>query len=265
MTRDESRLTGNRRRWQHAWDVLVLLVKRDLKVQYRRSSLGIGWTLAGPLLQLVIFTLVFRRVLSVQIENYASFVFIGVLVWGWFQSSLTQSTGLITGSRSLVLQPGFPLALLPHVTVGVRLFHFVVALPFLVVLLWWQGIGPAWSWCALPLLVVIQYVLTVGFAYPLASLNVSFRDIQHIIAVLLQLMIFVTPVFYSPHVISGRWRTFWQLNPMVGMLHAWRTVLMEGQWPGVGELAAVFLSGCLLLALGRRVFVLQSHRFAEEM
>jgi homopolymeric O-antigen transport system permease protein len=265
MTRDESRQRGNQRRWQHAWDLLVLLVQRDLQVQYRRSSLGIGWTLAGPLLQLVTFTLVFRRVLSIRIENYASFVFIGVLVWGWFQSALTQSTGVITGSRSLVLQPGFPLALLPHVTVGVRLFHFMVALPFLVFLLWWQGISPAWSWCALPLLVVIQYVLTVGLAYPLASLNVSFRDIQHIIAVLLQLMIFVTPVFYSPQAVPDRFRTWWQVNPMVGMLHAWRTVLMEGQWPNVGELTALLLCGCLLLALGRRVFVFQSHRFAEEM
>ncbi len=108
-------------------DNLELVFARDLKVQYKRSSLGIGWTLAGPLLQLVIYTLVFRRVLSLQIENYASFVFIGVLVWGWFQTSLAQSAGLITSSRPLVLQPAFPLELLPHVTVAVRLFHFMVA------------------------------------------------------------------------------------------------------------------------------------------
>jgi lipopolysaccharide transport system permease protein len=265
MTRDHSRLTGSRRRWQHAWDLLALLVRRDLKVQYRRSFLGIGWTLAGPLLQFVTYTLVFRRVLSVQIENYASFVFVGVLVWGWFQTSLTQSASLITGSRALVLQPGFPLVLLPHVTVAVRLFHFVVALPFLCALLWWQGIGPAWSWCALPVLVLIQYVLTVGLAYPLASLNVSLRDTQHIVGVVLQLMIFVTPVFYSPQVVPDRWQSWWQVNPMVGMLRAWRTVLMEGRWPDVGALAALLLSGSLLLALGRRVFVSQSHRFAEDL
>ncbi len=265
MTRDPGGQAGSRRRWQHAWDVLALLVARDLKVQHKRSSLGIGWTLAGPLLQLVTYTLVFRRVLSLQIENYASFVFIGVLVWGWFQTSLTQSAGLITGSRALVLQPDFPLVLLPHVTVAVRLFHFTVALPFLVGLLWWQGIRPAWSWCALPLLVLIQYVLTVGFAYPLASLNVSVRDTQHIVGVLLQLMIFVTPVFYSPAAVPEPWRAWWQMNPMVGMIHAWRTVLMEGRWPDLGALAALLLAGCLFLVLGRSVFVSQSHRFAEEL
>jgi homopolymeric O-antigen transport system permease protein len=265
MTGDPAARRGLRRRWQHAWDVLAQLVARDLKVQYKRSSLGVGWALATPLLQLLTFTFVFRRVLAVEIENYATFVFIGVLVWGWFQTSLTQSTGLITTSRSLVLQPGFPLVLLPHATVAVRLFHFAVALPFLLALMWWQGIAPAWSWCLVPLLVVIQYVLTVGLAYPLASLNVSIRDTQHIVAVLLQLMIFVTPFFYSPHVISGRWRALWLLNPMVGMIEAWRTVLMDGRWPDLGLLTALFLAGWLFLAIGRRFFVAQSHRFAEEM
>jgi lipopolysaccharide transport system permease protein len=94
---------------------------------------------------------------------------------------------------------------------------------------------------------------------------VSIRDTQHIVGVLLQLMIFITPVFYSPHVISGRFRAFWHLNPMVGMIEAWRTILMEGRWPDLGLLTALLLSGGLLLALGRRLFVSQSHRFAEEM
>jgi lipopolysaccharide transport system permease protein len=265
MTPGEGQLTGHRRRWQHAWDVLALLVARDLKAQYKRSSLGIGWTLAGPLLQLVTYTFVFRRVLALQIENYVSFVFIGVLVWGWFQTSLTQSAGLITSSRPLVLQPGFPLALLPHVTVVVRLFHFIVALPFLALLMWTQGIRPARSWLALPVLILIQYVLTLGLAYPLASLNVSLRDTQHIVGVLLQLMIFVTPVFYSPLVFPHPWDTLWQVNPMVGMLQAWRSVLMQGRWPDGGQLTALFLAGCLLLVLGRKLFVYQSRRFAEEL
>jgi lipopolysaccharide transport system permease protein len=265
MTRERHGQARRRRRWQHAWDVLALLVARDLKVQYKRSSLGIGWTLAGPLLQLVIYTFVFRRVLSLQIENYASFVFIGVLVWGWFQTALAQSAGLITSSRPLVLQPGFPLVLLPHVTVAVRLFHFVVALPFLVLLMWSQGIRPAWSWLALPLLILVQYVLTLGLAYPLASLNVGVRDTQHMVGVLLQLMIFVTPVFYSPHAIPQRWRTLWQINPMVGMLQAWRAVLMEGRWPDGVPLMGLLLTGCVLLVLGRKLFVHQSYRFAEEL
>lgn len=243
----------------------MVLVARDLKVQYERSMLGLGWAIAVPLLQLITYSLVFRRLLAVQVPNYPSFVFVGVLVWGWFQTSLTQSAGLITGSKSLVLQPRFPLTLLPHVTVGVRLFHFLVALPLLFSLLWWEGLRPAWSWCAIPALLAIQYILTVGLAYPLASLNVVVRDTQHVVGVILQLVIFVTPVFYSHRSIPDHLQVWWHLNPMAGLIGAWRQVLLEGRWPDPWGLLAILLVGAALLVLGRRAFVAQSHRFVEEI
>ncbi|RYD48833.1 MAG: hypothetical protein EOP85_02780, partial [Verrucomicrobiaceae bacterium] len=184
-----ARTSNFKRRLAHGRDVLVVLVDRDLKVLYKRSFLGFGWALATPLLQLFIFSFVFRRVLAVQIENYSSFVFIGVLVFGWFQSSISQSGGLITASKALVTQPRFPLALLPHVTAGVRFFHFLIALPILFGMLWWHGVRPGLPWISLPVLVLVQYLLIVGLAYPLASINVIFRDTQHITAMILQLIV----------------------------------------------------------------------------
>lgn len=255
----------NRHRWLHARDLVFALVGRDLKVLYKRSSLGFGWALVTPLLQLFIFTFVFRRALSMNIENYASFVFIGVLAFGWFQSALGQSSGLITGSKALVTQPGFPLSLLPHVTVGVRLFHFVIAMPVLVVLLWCQGMRPGLSWLSLPLLVAVQYLIIVGIAYPLASINVIFRDTQHITMVLLQLSMFVTPVFYSLDLVPEYLRPWYYLNPMAGIIQSWRAVLMHNQWPDPGLLAVLAGAGLILMILGRRLFVAQSHRFAEEI
>lgn len=254
-----------RRRWQHARDLLAVLVGRDLKILYKRSALGFGWALVTPLLQLFIFSFVFRRALAMNVENYASFVFIGVLVFGWFQSALAQSTSLITGSKALVTQPGFPLSLLPHVTVGVRLFHFVIAMPILLGLLWWQGMPPGWSWLSLPLLVAVQYLLIVGLAYPLASLNVVFRDTQHIINVLLQLTIYVTPIFYSLDLVPAYLRPWFYLNPMVAMVQSWRSVLMHDQWPDPMVLGCLTAAGIILMLLGRRLFVAQSHRFVEEI
>lgn len=256
---------SERRRWQHARDLFAVLVDRDLKILYKRSSLGFGWALVTPLLQLFIFSFVFRRALGMQIENYASFVFIGVLVFGWFQGALGMSGWLITGSKPLVTQPGFPLTLLPHVMVGVRLFHFVIALPILFGLLWWQGIRPSLPWLSLPLLVVVQYLLIVGLAYPLASINVIFRDTQHIVGVLLQLMMFLTPVFYSLEQVPPSLRPWFYLNPMVGVVQSWRAVLLDGAWPDPRVLAGLLVLGIALLITGRRIFVRQSHRFAEEM
>lgn len=256
---------SQRRRLRHAFDVIAVLVARDLKVLYKRSSLGFGWALVSPLLQVFIFVLVFRRVLGGPVENYASFVFTGVLVWGWFHASVQQSTSLITSSRALVRQPGFPLVLLPIVTVAVRLFHFSLALPFLLGLLWFQGIRPADAWVCLPLLTLIQFALTAGIAYPLAALNVRRRDTQHIVAVLLQLTMYLTPVFYSLGSLPGKLSAWMYLNPMVPLMEAWRDVLLRARWPDPLHLGALALFAAALLLTGRRIFLQQSRRFVEEL
>ncbi len=259
-----TRLTRHRV-WRHSWDVLVVLFSRDLKVLNKRSLLGTSWALAGPVLQLIVYTTLFTRVLATPIANYPSYVFTGVLLWVWFQSSLTQSASLITGSKALVKQPGFPLTLLPVVTVGVRLFHFAVALPLLFGLLWWNGVRPSLLWLLLPALACIQFLLTVGLAYPLASVNVLFRDTQHIVGAVLQISMFLTPVFYSVQSIPERLQAFYYLNPMVTLIEAWRDVLLRGLWPDLYALGAWSVFGIVLLILGRGVFVAQSHRFVEEL
>lgn len=255
----------DRRRWEHARDVVAVLVGRDLKVLYKRSSLGFGWALVSPLLQAFIFVLVFRRVLGVPVENYASFVFAGVLIWGWFHASVQQATTLITNSRALVRQPGFPLVLLPVVTIAVRLFHFALALPFLFGLLWFQGIRPAPSWILLPVLTIVQFALTAGIAYPLAALNVRLRDTQYVVTVLLQLTMYLTPVFYSLSSVPPELHGWLFINPMVPLLEAWRAVLLYGQWPDPVHLSAIVLFGGILLLVGRRFFITQSRRFVEEL
>ncbi len=245
--------------------MIVVLVDRDLKVLYKRSWLGLGWALVTPLVQLLVFSLVFRRVLSVEVENYASFAFCGVLVWGWFQSALTQSTGLITGNSALVRQPGFPVALLPIVTVGVRFVHFLVALPILFAFMWFKGIQPGSAWLALPLIAGVQFLLSVGLAYPLAALNVSLRDTQHVVFVALQMMMFLTPVFYSMDAVPPKLKPWFQLNPLVGLLEAWREVLLNNRWPNPNTLLTIGLVGAGLLLFGRHLFVAQSHRFVDDL
>jgi lipopolysaccharide transport system permease protein len=172
---------------------------------------------------------------------------------------------LITGNAALARQPGFPLSLLPHVTVSVRFLHFAVALPLLFGMLWWGGIRPSVAWFSLPWIILIQYLLSVGLSYPLASLNVLHRDTQHIIGVLLQLMMFLTPVFYDIKVVPEPLRQWFYINPMVALVSAWRTVLLTGQWPDGRTLWILFGIGVFFVVVGRKIFVAQSHRFVEEM
>ena len=258
-------LLERRRSFEHGLDVLAVLVSRDLKLLYKRSALGFGWALLHPLLQVCVFVLIFRGVLGVTVENYASYVFIGVLVWGWFQTSLAQSTSLITSSRALLRQPRFPLSLLPLVAVAVRLFHFSLALPILVTLLWIQGIRPTSAWLGIPLLIAIQFVFITAFALPLAALNVRVRDTQHFIGVVLQLAMYFTPIFYSIESLPAEVRRWLEINPIVPLLEGWRTILLHGDWPDPTRLGILAGASAVLLILGHRIFMHQSRRFVEEL
>lgn len=252
-------------RWQYAWDVLVVLVDRDLKMLYKRSSIGPLWALAAPLMQLLVLTVLFRGVIRLDVPNYAPYVFIGLLAWNWFSSSLLQSTSLITSSRALIRQPGFPLPLLPFVTVAVRLFHLAIALPLLLILLLMQGIRPSLVWCLVPLLLVVQFIFITALSYPLAALNVRVRDTQHVVGVGLQLLMFLTPIFYDPASLPPAVQAWYGLNPMVPIIDAWRDVLLKSRAPDLQSLTVVGLLGIGLLWAGRSIFVRESHHFVEEL
>ena len=171
------------RRLRHACDLVRALVGRELKLRYKRSLLGLLWSLVTPLLQVVAFSFLFRAVLPLNVPHYPAFVLCGVLGWTWFQSSLFLASAAVVDNRELIRRPGFPTAVLPAVTVGTHLVHYLLALPVLLVFVLVDGgrFGPALL--LLPLVVAVQYVLTLGLAYPIAACHVTFRDTQHLVGV----------------------------------------------------------------------------------
>jgi lipopolysaccharide transport system permease protein len=256
-------------RWQRQMiyysDLIRELVSRDLKLLYKRSVLGIGWTLLSPLLQLAVFTFVFRAILAVNVPHYASFAFSGILIWTWTQSALFHATGLITGNRALIRQPRFPTAILPIVTVTTGLIHFLLALPVLLVFLAIDGVSLTPTCLLLPVLLLLQFALTVSFAYPLAALNVTFRDTQHTLGVVLQLFFYILPIFYDIDRVPAQYRSLYSYNPMVFLLDAYRSILLYGTLPNWSALLGLALLSAVLLPIGYRVFKRQSDRFVEEI
>ncbi|MEK0189659.1 ABC transporter permease, partial [Microcoleus anatoxicus] len=130
----------------------------------------------------------------------------GLLIWTWSQTALFKSTALITNNRALIRQPNFPTEILPLVTTTTGLIHFLLALPVLIIFLAVDGVRPSYVLLILPLLMFIQFILTVSFAYPLAALNVTFRDTQHTLGVLLQMFFYLTPIFYDLNSVPEAYR-----------------------------------------------------------
>lgn len=249
----------------YLWDLLWSLIDRDIKIMYKRSALGFAWTLINPLLQLLVFAFIFQGVIKIELPQYSSYVFIGLLVWNWFQSSLFQATGVIVGSRSLIRQPGFPSGILPVVVVATGLIHFVLALPVLIVFLVIDGVKLTPLLLILPLLQLIQFVLTVAFSYFLAALNVTFRDVQHTLGVLLQFLFYLTPIFYDLHSVPKQYWYAYGLNPMVHIVTCYRQVLLWGVQPDWKALAIISVIALVMLPIGYQLFKRQSLRFVEDI
>jgi homopolymeric O-antigen transport system permease protein len=253
------------RRLVHRRDLLHALVLQDMKVRYNRSMLGVAWSLFNPLLQLLVYYFIFRSVLVVTTPNYLSFLITGLFAWNWFNGSLIVSTGAIVNNRDLVRQPGFPAAMLPAATVASHLVHFLLAFPILLLCLFLDGRSVTPALLALPLPLALQFLLTLGLAYLAATFHVTFRDTQYILAVLLQLLLFLTPVFYDASLVPARYQTLYHLNPMLYLLDAYRAILIRGEFPNWSSLLLVGLLSGALLSVGSRTFARASHDFVDEL
>lgn len=256
---------GNGRHLLYLRDLLRELVVRDMKLRYKRSVLGVAWSLLNPLGQLLVFSAVFRFLLPLNIPNYAAFLFTGLLAWSWFQSSVLLATGAIVGNRELIQQPGFPMVVLPVVTVTTHLIHYLLALPILLLFLFFSGISLGTAVLALPFLIILQYLFTLAIAYFVATIHVVFRDTEHLLSIFLLLLFYLTPIFYDAGALPAPYRAIYNLNPLVHLMEAYRAILMQNQLPPFLPLGVIGLLTAVLLVIGYRLFIQTSYRFVEEL
>lgn len=249
----------------HGRDLLRELVSRDMKMRYKRSTIGIIWSILNPLLQLVVFYFVFTYVLPTQIPNFIAFLLSGILAWSWFNTSLTTGTGTIIENDVLIRRPGFPIALLPVVSVTTHLVHFLLALPILIVFTILSGLPLTSAIIALPLVISIQFIMSLSLIYILATINVSFRDTKYLLDIILMLGLYLSPIFYQPQSIPEKFQFLYNLNPMVHIIGAYRSILLGGRLPAMLPLAIVSLVSFVVLAFGYGLFTHASYRFVEEL
>lgn len=249
----------------HLWELTGELVRRDVRLRYKRSVLGVLWSLLNPLLQLLVFSLIFGLLLPLNIPHFPLFLFVGLLAWNWFQASLTEATGAVVDNRDLVRRPGFPTVILPVVPVITNLIHLLLALPVLAAFLLIGGIALQPVALILPIVLAVQFLVTAGLAYLVAAFNVTFRDVRYLLSFALLLGFYLSPVFYDPTVIPARLRPLYYLNPMVTLIESYRALLLAGTWPPFALLALVALAGAVLVWLGVQLYTRKSIHFAEEV
>jgi ABC-type polysaccharide/polyol phosphate export permease len=247
------------------------LVARELKARYRGSVLGFFWSFVNPLLLLLIYTVVFTVVMPgvhpPEFEPYALFMFCGILPWTWFSSSLLESSNVLVAGGNLIKKVLFPAEVLPIVTVLAGLVHFCLGLPILAAFLIYYRVPVTPTdllW--FPLIVAIQLVLTVGLALLVSALTVHFRDVRDLLANLLTLWFFATPIIYPITQAPERVRRLLNLNPFTHLAIAYQEVLfMPGPFMQGKRLLAVGAASLVVLLFGYFVFDRLRDTLAEEV
>jgi lipopolysaccharide transport system permease protein len=253
-----------RRRLAYHVDVVLHLVRVDLALRHRGSLLGWVWSLGPALFQLGATYFLFTRVIPLQIDNYPVFLLVGILAWGCFARAITDGTSALEAHRELVLRPGFAIELLPVSAAAIALVDYLLALPVVLVAVGLTtGLHPAAL--LLPVLLLIQSLLALGFAFVCAPLQVFMRDTRQFVGVAVMLGFWLTPVFYRRAQLPASLDWIYQANPMAHLVEAHRTILIEGRFPDGWVLGALILGTLVVLAGGFYVFERLKYSVPEQL
>ena len=251
--------------------LIQILVARELKARYRGSVLGFFWSFINPLLLLLVYSFVFTVVIPrgefMDLEPYAVFLFCGLLPWTWFSSSLSDGANVLIINGSLIKKVMFPVEVLPVVAVVSNMIHFLFGLPILFAFLGFYAVPfqpTELVW--FPLVMSVQFILTLVLVMVLSALTVHFRDIKDLLANLLTLWFFATPIIYPMSALPERGKAFMDLNPFAHLAISYQEILFyDGPFGHWKWLLALAVAGVVLFLVGYGLFDRLRDSFAEEV
>jgi lipopolysaccharide transport system permease protein len=254
--------------WRDLWhyrELIYFLAWRDTVVRYKQTVIGVVWALLRPALTMLVFV-GFRRLVGFPPGKVPDpiLVFAAVLPWQFFSSALSESSNSLIGNANLISKIYFPRLLIPLAAVATALIDFAITFALLVALMLWYGFLPSWQIAALPFFILLAFGLAFGSGLFFAALNVEYRDFRYIVPFIVQFGLFVSPIAFSTADVPERWRPFYALNPLVGIIDGFRWSLLGGQvaldpqsvWMSLVVTVAV-------IALGIWYFRRMEHSFAD--
>ena len=241
----------------HLWEyreLLFFLVWRDVKVRYKQTALGVGWAVLQPLLATLIFSIFFGRLAKIPSDGipYPVFAYVALVPWQYFANALTLSSNSLVASQNLITKVYFPRLLIPLGSVIAGLVDFCFAFLVLIGMMFHYGIKPSPSIFLFPVFLLLAVCTALAAGLWLSALNVQFRDVKHMIPFLVQFWFFLTPVVYPSSIVPAKWRLWYGLNPMAGVVEGFRLSVLgkaghpdEMIWVSAAAVVVLLLGGLL--------------------
>ena len=247
-------------------EMLINMVRRELRGKYKGSILGFLWTFINPLLQLVVYTIVFSNIMRMGVSNYEIFLFVALIPWMFFSTSVLSGAGSIIYNQSLVTKIYFPREILPLSVVTSNFINMIYcSVIVLAVVLFYHMNLNLEVWFMLPVIAFIEYILVIGIVLIVSALTVYFRDLEHILGIIIMAWQFLTPVMYPESYVPSQYQAILYLNPMTPIIISFRDVLYYGKMPVVENLVYAFLWSLIIFICGFLLFGKLQKDFAEEL
>ncbi len=246
--------------------MIFSLIHRELRGRYKGSVLGFLWTFLNPLMQMFVYTFVFSIIMRSGIEKYYIFLFVALIPWIFFSTSLAGGCGCIIASADMVKKIYFPREVLPISFVTTAFVNMLYCFVVVFAALFVSGIGVSVKpLLYLPFVLLVEYIFALGVTLLASALTVYIRDLRHILGIVVMAWQFLTPVMYSAKRVPERYLKLYYLNPMTPVIEAFRSILYYKEVPQMHTLLSAALFGLFFIVFGEFVFSRLQRGFAEEL
>jgi lipopolysaccharide transport system permease protein len=244
-------------------DLFFFLVWRDIKVLYAQTILGFSWAILQPIVQIVIFTIVFGKVAKISTDGipYVLFSTVAIIPWTYMSQSLTQSSQSLISGQNMLGKVYFPRLIFPLAPIFARLVDFSISLLVVFGVLLYYRIVPTWNLLLFPFFLILMMSIPAGIGMWLSALAIRFRDVRHAMPFVTRMLIYTAPIVYSASAIPETYRILYSFNPIVGVVEGFRACLLGTPipwtfiWPGIITGLILIVSGALYFRRMERVFV----------
>ena len=248
-------------------ELLKTNIKKEIRGKYKGSFLGVLWSFVNPLLMTLVYAIVFPYIMrGAAYEHYTTFLVIGILPWNWFTTCICQGTFSIIGNGGIIKKVYFPREIIPISVVTSGLVNFLITCIIMALFLIFSGIGFTKYILFLPVIILAQYLFTLGILFITCSVNVYIRDFEYIINFFIQMLFYGTPILYSAELFKDtKIYQIIRLNPLGAIINCYRDILYWGNMPHIKSLLVVLCIGLIMCIVGMLIFKKLSKGFAEEV
>ena len=248
-------------------ELLKTSVKKDIGGKYKHSFLGVLWSFINPLLQILVYALIFPLVMKNggSYKDYTVFMVCGLIPWAYFTTVINRASFIMIENGNILKKVYFPRSILPLSLVTSETINFLVSCIIILAFIVIKGFGISKFILFFPLVLLIQYVLLLGIALIFSAVTVYMRDIQHFIGVVLHLLFYATPIVYSIDTIPENFRWILKWNPMTYIIEGYRAIFYNQTMPDLKSLGVLGIISIIILIVGYLLFNKLQKRFAEEL